>query len=681
MYLDTNGNHTIDGSDTFLPGVTVTLGGASSASQASTSGPVPSYKFSDLALANYTVSAPAQAFGYALSSSTPGTQTANLVAPNNDVTGIDFLYEPASLSGTIYVDKDDNGIISGGDEILNGVQVDLTSATNANTTANGSASPTYKFLGLQGGPYSVAVAGTFGGYKLAPATASPKTGSLTAGGSVTGVDFLYVRGRLSGYAYVDSDNDGTKDVGEPALAGVIITVPGLPAATTDANGYYSYKGLGANAYSVSASTPASGYALSTAPTLNPNVTEGADVKDVNFGYRPGGLSGFAYVDMNRDGVKNPGEPGLANVSVVRTGSTTPAITDSNGWYGFSNLVANTYSMAAPQSAAGYVVSTTNPLSTTLAAGGSVANLNFGYVPGSISGFTYLDTNNNGVKDSGEQGLAGVTVTLSGSPTRTTVSASNGSYSFANVLANTYSDSAPTTASGYNRSTPSPLTVVVAAGQNVTDKNFGYRDTTLPVCAVYATSWGGTMTFQDTGSGIKYLDVTKNLNNNFNVQISPSPSSFNPSVPSQPWAMPTGERGTYSTPTTQLITVTATRRNSSQSAQLIVNATDVFGNVITCDPVLTTVTKLRNDNGVQTFTDLPFDEHNVTIENNNPGLRGMDVIVNGVEFRVRGMEDNEVRELNVRRAMRHNNTNTITLIPRGRKGESADVTIAAPDWED
>lgn len=133
---------------------------------------------------------------------------------------------------------------------------------------------------------------------------------------------------------------------------------------------------------------------------------------------------------------------------------------------------------------------------------------------------------------------------------------------------------------------------------------------------------------------------------------------------------------YATPTTSLITVTAQRINTAVSAQLIVVATDAFGNTVTCDPVETTVTKLRQDRGVQTFTDLPYEEHFVTIENGSPGLRGMDIIVNGTEFRVRGLDDREVRRVNVRRAMLRGHQNVITIVPRGRRGESADVTIAA-----
>ena len=67
---------------------------------------------------------------------------------------------------------------------------------------------------------------------------------------------------------------------------------------------------------------------------------------------------------------------------------------------------------------------------------------------------------------------------------------------------------------------------------------------------------------------------------------------------------------------------------------------------------------------------------VTIENNTPGLRGLDVIVNGTLFRVQ-VADNETRSFSIRSAMRPGNNNTVTLIARGRPGGSAIVTIAEP----
>ncbi len=58
--------------------------------------------------------------------------------------------------------------------------------------------------------------------------------------------------------------------------------------------------------------------------------------------------------------------------------------------------------------------------------------------GSIGDFVWEDLNRNGLQDAGEPGIGGVTVTLSGSSSATTTTAANGSYSFNNLQAGTYS---------------------------------------------------------------------------------------------------------------------------------------------------------------------------------------------------------------------------------------------------
>jgi uncharacterized repeat protein (TIGR01451 family) len=65
------------------------------------------------------------------------------------------------------------------------------------------------------------------------------------------------------------------------------------------------------------------------------------------------------------------------------------------------------------------------------------------VTSSIAGTSYIDANNNGIQDTGEVGIAGVTVALTGTDrqgnavSRTATTAANGDYLFANLAAGTY----------------------------------------------------------------------------------------------------------------------------------------------------------------------------------------------------------------------------------------------------
>ena len=67
-----------------------------------------------------------------------------------------------------------------------------------------------------------------------------------------------------------------------------------------------------------------------------------------------------------------------------------------------------------------------------------------FVPGSLSGFVYIDSNNNGVRDSGEEGFEGVSISLAGtnslgsSVSLQTTTAANGSYTFTGLAPGSYS---------------------------------------------------------------------------------------------------------------------------------------------------------------------------------------------------------------------------------------------------
>jgi hypothetical protein len=69
--------------------------------------------------------------------------------------------------------------------------------------------------------------------------------------------------------------------------------------------------------------------------------------------------------------------------------------------------------------------------------------------GKIGDFVWQDMNRNGIQDSGEPGIGGVTVTLSGAATATTTTAADGSYHFNNLAAGTYNVTFATPASSGN----------------------------------------------------------------------------------------------------------------------------------------------------------------------------------------------------------------------------------------
>jgi len=96
------------------------------------------------------------------------------------------------------------------------------------------------------------------------------------------------------------------------------------------------------------------------------------------------------------------------------------------------------------------------------------------VPGSISGYKWNDENENGVWDSGEEGLSGWTIKLSGDEVDSTVTSSSGYYIFDNLLPGSYTVS-ETLKTGWTRTYPTgsgTYSRTLNSGDNVQNLNFG-----------------------------------------------------------------------------------------------------------------------------------------------------------------------------------------------------------------
>jgi len=170
------------------------------------------------------------------------------------------------------------------------------------------------------------------------------------------------------------------------------------------------------------------------------------------------IGGNVWNDVNGDGQQNASEPSLPGVTVTLktcSGDTVATtVSDAAGTYTINNLAPGCYyvELGTPT---GFVPtrenvgpdatdSDINPLgktaNLTVNSGDSVT-VGSGFVqPASIGKFVWFDINGDGVQDAGEPGLAGVVVTLleGGIPIATTVSSSNGFYSFTDLIPGSYS---------------------------------------------------------------------------------------------------------------------------------------------------------------------------------------------------------------------------------------------------
>ncbi len=141
------------------------------------------------------------------------------------------------------------------------------------------------------------------------------------------------------------------------------------------------------------------------------------------------ISGFVFHDLNNNGVKDSGEAGIDGVP-LSLGNNVNATSDSNGAYSFANLAAGSYTVtsmgkdnfwATPYDAPVTAKAVTLPESAT--------GVNFGLSYESVSGFTFKDSNADGILNSGEAGIGGVALTLGGAASGNVTSGSDGSYLF------------------------------------------------------------------------------------------------------------------------------------------------------------------------------------------------------------------------------------------------------------
>ena len=309
-------------------------------------------------------------------------------------------------------------------------------------------------------------------------------------GKGPGIDNIELREEIS-----------TTTPGEPGKAGVTVKLidgngTTVATTTTDASGDYSFADVALGDYKVMVVAPsgqeftlqdvgsddsidsdvdANGMSGTVTVTAGGNVVVDAGLKDAP---APGSLSGRYFHDDNGND-QDDGEPGVAGVLVTLldangnpTGDT--AVTGADGSYSFGNLPAGTYSVvftdpngvlagkdlvnpnvgpdATDSDAIGDTTQSTID-GIVVGAGEDSVDNDAGAetpapLPGSLSGRYFHDDNGND-QDDGEPGVAGVLVMLldangnpatdaNGNVVASVFTGADGSYSFGNLAAGTYS---------------------------------------------------------------------------------------------------------------------------------------------------------------------------------------------------------------------------------------------------
>jgi protocatechuate 3,4-dioxygenase beta subunit len=429
-------------------------------------------------------------------------------------------YVKNSLSGTVFLDLNDNGIQESGEPGISGAKLVLTGTNDLGESINQTiftgADGTYSFRELRPGNYSITettpdgfldgkdTVGKVGGQVNGKLDGNDRIVDINLGGCESGVGYNFGEiqrvqelNSISGFVWVDCDQDGVIDTDEERLAGVTITIDSPTSGTaftvTDKNGRYEFTGLPAGTYNVrqvldeaslglfdSKDYLGTPFAATVGDDQFTNIVipSGPGQAGVNYNFselEPSSLAGVVFHDVNGDGVRDAGEVGIPNVQIILSGTNDlgqsvkqTVTTDAVGAYRFDKLRPGVYRIDEVQpegwittkNAAGQVSRDSSVPETrgsvvgdaivniNIAGCESGVNFNFGerkveVLPNSISGYVYHDVNNDGIRDPGEVGIPGTTIFLQGtqfgggSVGLITTTDSNGKYVFNNLLPGEY----------------------------------------------------------------------------------------------------------------------------------------------------------------------------------------------------------------------------------------------------
>ena len=301
---------------------------------------------------------------------------------------------------------------------------------------------------------------------------------------------------ISGLKFNDLNGNGVGDLGEPGLPGVTIFLDantngvfdiGERSTTTDALGNYTFTGLVRGTYIVREVQQA-GFTQTTPNPVAIVVSSGIDVSGVLFGnFQLISISGSKFQDTNGNGIRNPGEAGLARVTIFLDANNNGAFdigersttTDINGNYSFANVAPGTYRVREVLPT-GFTQTTANPVDVVASSGTNVSGQligNFQLI--SITGSKFRDSNGDGVRNTGELGLQRFVIYLDTNNNGvlntgeiSTTTDTNGNFSFANLAIGTYRVR-EVGQPAFVQMTNNPANIIVTtSGANVTGILFG-----------------------------------------------------------------------------------------------------------------------------------------------------------------------------------------------------------------
>ena len=443
------------------------------------------------------------------------TDIFTLYAGRDDKTVDMGLYQESTKIGDrVFYDLNKNGIQDSGENGVGDVTVKLFKAQSGKLiqTTKTSSSGIYLFKDIPVGEYYIEFTAPVG-YTITDAHKGTKENDsdpdksgrtenfrVEAGTQDSTIDMGIYQNLVSygDRVFLDTNHNGLQDIGEKGVKNVKVTIFSANSSfkksmLTDESGNYLFTHLPAGEYFAEFSDIPYGY-LITKKDVNDNnndlndsdgferdgkiltevtlLTPGVNDLSWDLGiYKtvclPGKavLGNLVWEDLNKDGVQDVGERGIANVTVTLYNNDTEekvatTTTDENGFYEFAHLDPDFNYYVQFKIPAGYVVSPqdqdvdsidsdadatgkTDVISLSPDQINSSVDMGLYHKGATIGDRVFFDEFNgvsNGIQDVGEQGVVDVKVTLynaQGDIVQTTTTNANGEYHFTNVAKGNY----------------------------------------------------------------------------------------------------------------------------------------------------------------------------------------------------------------------------------------------------
>lgn len=474
---------------------------------------------------------------------TTGRTACFAVTTGDTITYVDAGLTPkavgtSSIGDKVWNDADHDGVQDPNESGVPGVTVTLygPDGTTVITTTSTDGLGNYSFNGINSGCYVVGFSNLPSGYVYSPMNAGTDTSKNSDANVATGKTNVFCissgqsnddidagiynpsgTNNLSGKTWYDADKSGIRVPGEYGYPGVVVSLYDcvtntvISTTTTDANGDYMFAGLPNGSYYVgfgfvsgfqftAANADLGGILGGNNSDANPsngltscvNLTGNTNITTVDAGVYPGNarsatssLGDGVWIDLNGNGLQDPGETGVAGVKVIlyeSDGTTVidSTITDGMGNYIFTNLSEGAYVIGFVNSTlpVGYTFTTqgstlenndnsdanvttgkTNII--TLGLGEDKMSIDAGIIPPTgtlcLGDYVWFDLDNDGFQDVNEPSSPGVTVKLYNGSTntvlQTTVTDKNGKYLFCGLSSGlSYSLSFENLPAGYSVTT-------------------------------------------------------------------------------------------------------------------------------------------------------------------------------------------------------------------------------------